>query len=265
MLGLASCKKKEKNSDDSEIIESIANDLEIDHFNIWVKNPQKTKKLLNDIGFTSIPDSLSTIHEGQGTTGKYFYFLNGYFELIFVLNQKEFEENNRKNNDLDFAQRANFDQNGASPFSLALKMKDYDVSKIPFQKVSYHQDWMEKDANIYSARKSKINLNEPSIFVVPPYMEADTFGTIEDLKNIPEEYAFFREFFKHPNGARKITSIKITSNNIDLGTETMRSVDNIDRVTIKKGEAHLMELFFDDHKQGKTFDLRPQLPLIVYL
>ncbi|KOY51996.1 hypothetical protein I602_1556 [Polaribacter dokdonensis DSW-5] len=46
---------------------------------------------MTQIGFTSVPDSLSAIHEGQGTTGRYFRFLNSYLELIFVYNQKELE------------------------------------------------------------------------------------------------------------------------------------------------------------------------------
>ena len=36
-------------------------------------------------------------------------------------------------------------------------------------------------------------------------------------------------------------------------------------LTVKNGSEHLMELFFDNNVQGKTIDLRPELPLIVYL
>jgi len=92
--------------------------------NILVKDPTKSKKCLTEIGFTSVPDSLSAIHEGQGTAGRYFNFLNGYLELIFVNDQEEFEENNVENKQLDFIERVNFDLNEASPFSIALKVKD---------------------------------------------------------------------------------------------------------------------------------------------
>lgn len=54
------------------------------------------------------------------------------------------EENNRINKQLDFTERANFEKNGASPFSVALKVKDYNLAKIPFETVRYHQDWMQK-------------------------------------------------------------------------------------------------------------------------
>jgi len=154
-FSLFSCKDGKTHEKSNEITKIISTDLQLEHFNIWVKNPKRDKERLNNIGFTSVPDSLSEIHTGQGTTGRYFHFLNGYLELIFVYDQNELEKNNLKNKDLDFTERANFENNGASPFGIALKVKDYDIEKIPFKKVSYHQDWMEENMNIYSAKNQK--------------------------------------------------------------------------------------------------------------
>ena len=265
IFSLSSCKDKNKQQKTNRITESVSTDLDVDHFNIWVKNPKTTKQRLTEIGFTSVPDSLSQIHKGQGTAGRYFNFLNGYLELIFVYDQNELEKNNKNNENLDFTERADFEKNGASPFSIALKVKDYDVEKIPFEKVIYHQDWMEENANIFSAKNSKTHLKEPSIFVIYPEIESDKFETLADLKNIPDEYAFAREFYKHPNGAKKITNIIITSTHLNLKTETIKAVNGIQNLTVKNGTEHLMELYFDNNVQGKSFDLRPELPLIVYL
>lgn len=265
MFSLSSCKDEKNKKRTDEIAEIVPSDLQIDHFNIWVKNPQKTKERLNDIGFTSVPDSLSQIHKGQGTAGRYFNFLNCYLELIFVYDQNELEENNAKNKDLDFTERANFEKNGASPFSIALKVENYNIEKIPFEKVSYHQDWMEQNVNIYSAKNSKTHLKEPSIFIVYPQIESERFETLSDLEKIPDEYALWREFYKHPNGAKKITKIIITSTDVDLNTKTIKAVNGIENITIKNGKEHLMELYFDNNIQGKSFDLRPELPLIINL
>src|SRR5690606_20911339 len=125
ILGFYSCKEKKPPNNTNEITQNISSDLEVDHLNIWVNNPTKAKEKLIQIGFTAVPDSLSQIHKGQGTAGRYFNFLNGYLELIFVYNQNELEENNNENKNLDFTARANFEKNGASPFSIALKIKDY--------------------------------------------------------------------------------------------------------------------------------------------
>jgi hypothetical protein len=265
LIFIFSACREEKNENKTKATENVSSDLQVDHFNIWVKNPNKTKERLTKIGFNSVPDSLSQIHKGQGTAGKYFNFLNAYLELIFVYDQNELEENVKKNKDLDFTERASFEKNGTSPFSIGLKLTDYDTEKIPFEKVSYHQDWMKENANIYSAKNSKTHLNEPSIFVVYPELESERFETLSDLKNIPDEYAFAREFYTHPNGAKKVTNIIITSTDLDLETETIKAVNGIENLTVKNGKEHLMELYFDNNVQGKSFDLRPELPLIVHL
>lgn len=264
-LSLWSCKERETEKGIREVAKAISTDLQVDHFNIWVENPKLAKERLNDIGFTSVPDSLSQIHKGQGTTGRYFHFFNGYLELIFVYDQSELEENNRINRDLDFTERANFEENGASPFSIALKVKDYNVEKIPFEKVRYHQEWMGEDVSIYSAKHSKTHLKAPSVFVVYPEIESEQFETLADLQKIPDEYAFAREFYKHPNGAKKITNITITSTAINLNTASMQAVNSIENLIVKNGAEHLMELYFDENIQGKSFDLRPELPLKIYL
>lgn len=264
-FSLFSCKHEKSAKETDEITKSIPTDLQVDHFNIWVKNPKKAKEQLTNIGFNAVPDSLSEIHKGQGTAGRYFNFLNGYLELIFVYDHNELEENNLKNKDLDFTERANFEKNGASPFSIALKVKNYNIEKIPFDKIRYHQDWMEENAAIFSAKNSKTHLKEPSIFVVYPEIESERFETISDLKNIPDEYAFAREFYKHSNGAKKITNIIITSTALNLNTATIKAVNGIENITIKNGKKHLMELYFDNNIQGKSFDLRPELPLIINL
>lgn len=255
------CQKKTSN----KTAQIISSDLQVDHLNIWVKNPEKAKQKLIDIGFTAIPDSLSEVHHGQGTAGRYFNFLNTYLELIFVHDHVELEQNNKKNKDLDFTKRASFDNNGASPFSIALKVKNYDVDKIPFEKVRYHQDWMKENSSIYAAKNSKLNLKEPSIFVVYPDIAYKQFKKLSDLDTIPQEYAFVKDFYKHKNGAKKLTKISITSKGIDLTTETMKAVKNIENVTIKNGNEHLIELFFDNNIQNKTINLRPDLPLIIHL
>ncbi len=162
---------------------------------------------------------------------------------------------------MDFAERANFEKNSVSPFGIAMRIKDHDITKIPFQRVPYHQDWMKEGVNIYSAKNPKTHLKEPSIFIVYPEIGSEKPEILSDLKNIPDEYAFARGFYKHPNGAKKT----IASTDLDLKTETIKAINEIDDLTVKNGTEHLMELCFDGNVQGKSFDLRAELPLIIYL
>lgn len=258
-ISLFNCSKKDKNS------KKTTSELSLDHLNIWVNNPIKAKEKLLDIGFNALPDSLVELHKGQGTTGKYFNFLNSYLELIYVYDKKELKTNNKKNKDLDFVKRANYMNNGASPFSLALKMKDYNVNKIPFKSIKYHQEWMQGDFSIYAAKNSNINIKEPSVFVVYPEIEAKNFESLEDVDKISDGYDFYKKTFKHKNGAKKLTKIIINAKDLNTKSETISTVNNLENVTVKKGKEHIMELYFDDNIQGKTFDLRPELPLIIHL
>ena len=245
--------------------ENESPNLVIDHFNIWVDNPAEGKKKLEEIGFTAVPDSLSQIHKGQGTTGRYFYFLNMYLELIFINDQEEFEANVRKNDQLDFMERSNSADNGFSPFSVALKIAPYQPEEIPFKTIPYAQDWMGEGNTIFVAKNSKLKKTEPSLFFVYPIIEYDVFERKADLSKIPEEYALWRQFYYHKNGAEKVTKIKIHTNQLEEESETVRALQQMENVELIEGKEYLMEVYFDYHQQKKFYDLRPELPLKIYL
>ena len=152
--------------------------------------------------------------------------------MIFVYDQEEFDTNNEINQNLDFSERANFENNEASPFSIALNAKDYDLRKIPFETISYHQDWMEQDANIYSAKNSKTHLKEPSIFIIYPEIESGTFESLSELENVPTQDDYWKAFFKHPNGAEKITNMIITSTDLDFKTKAIKAINSIENIQI---------------------------------
>lgn len=245
--------------------ETQTTNLSVDHFNIWVENPELAKSKLMEIGFRFFPDSLNTPHHGQGTAGKYSNFLNSYLELIYVNDQDELIANNQINDSLDFTLRADFKQNKALPFGIALRLADYDESAIPFETVAYHQEWMGNEGSIYSAVSSKTTPSEPSVFVIYPAIESMHFDNMDSVMNIPVEYDAYRQSFIHPNGAERVSKIVITSKNLSLSSETMRALQPIDMVEISSGQEQLLELYFDNQRQGKSYDLRPELPLKIYL
>ena len=77
LFSLFSCKGNRTDKKLNKTVVNSSTELRIDHVNIWVKNPKKAKEKLIEIEFSSVPDSLSEIHKGQGTSGRYFYFLMG--------------------------------------------------------------------------------------------------------------------------------------------------------------------------------------------
>jgi len=246
-------------------VDSEESKFTVDHVNIWLKNPRIAKDKLEEIGFQGIPDSLCLIHTGQGTTGRYFYFLNSYLEFIFINDEEEFEDNAEKNKELDFIERVNNHETGFLPFSIALKMENYNKDQIPFEVIPYAQDWMGESNKIYAAKNSKIKKEEPSLFIIYPEIAYDVFENKKELSKIPEEYSIWREFYKHKNGAEKISKIKIHSSELDPKSETVKMLKKLKEVELVEGEEYLMELYFDNQKKNEIYDMRPEIPLKIYL
>ncbi|WP_298511913.1 hypothetical protein [uncultured Kordia sp.] len=269
-IAIVSCdsKKQVKTEKETkvEIAPELIKNLKVDHFNLWTKKPEEFKKKLVKAGFTVIPDSLRPPHVGQGTQGKYINFLNMYFEIISVYDEEELMANQKQNPLLDFETRKNYEKNGASPFSISLQMKAYDASKIPFETVKYHQSWMSSDSvNIESAKSSKTNFSEPSVFVVYPEISSDDFATIEDLVKIPEEYAMWREFFKHSNGAKRVTNMKVHMVRKHEVSDVIPVLNGIEGLQIIDDTSHFIEVDFDHKIQNIKLDFRPDFPVIINL
>jgi len=238
--------------------------FKIDHVLVWVEDPGKMKAKIEALGFKGVPDSLSQVHQGQGTSGRYFYFLNGYLELIYVNDLEEFQDNIKANDLLDFAERKNHAENGFSPFGIGLKMKEYAPQTIPFETIKYRQSWMKEGKHIYSAADSKKHKVEPSVFVVYPEIASEEFENEDSLSRIPEEYAIWRSFHKHKNGVKKITKLIYTLKKSGKNSNTLEALKKMDMIDFKLGEEYFLEIYFDNHRQKKKVDLRPELPIKIY-
>ena len=266
------CKEKESKGLKQDLIntETIDSksivDLELDHFFIWVENPDSVKESLTKIGFNMEADSIPTIHEGQGTAGKYFNFWNSYLELLYVYDKQEIETNKKLNDSIGIFFKPELITKGASPFGIGLHMKNYQPERIPFRTFKYHQKYMSSDEmNIFIAKASFELPKEPEVFILYPEIQTHNFTSIDEIDKISEGKPHVRDLFIHPNNAKKVTKIVIETNTEESFSKTMKIVNGIQHIEIKKGREHLMKIYFDNQIQGKSFDLRPELPLIVYL
>ncbi len=239
--------------------------VSLDHVSIWVDDPKMAKDKLVELGFKAIPDSLSLVHQGQGTSGRFFYFLNTYLEFIFINDSTEFHHNIKKNDGLDFLERSSHISSGYSPFGLGLQMDKYNKDKIPFEVIEYRQDWMENGNSIYAAKNSKLNKDEPSTFVIYPEIQYDQFENMDSLVKIPEAYSIWRSFYKHGNGVEKVSKIRI---HLDLNSnpksKSLEAISDIENIELIQSKENMIDLYFDENKQKKSFDLRPELPLVLH-
>nr|WP_299345268.1 VOC family protein [Allomuricauda sp.] len=244
-----------------ESAEGETTSLKLDHFFLWIEDPDATVRKLENIGFTAIPDSLSAIHEGQGTAGRYFYFLNTYFELLFVHDREALIANDQKYGFLETQKRVDYENTKASAFGIGLQMEKYDPDRIPFEVSRFYQTYLPDNSYLYFASSSEQMIREPLTFVVCPELQS-TVKDSETLSKMPEN---IRGFYEHGNKALRVSRIVFTIDHKGPFSKTMEKVDKVDNIHIKKGKEQLLEIFFDNQVQGKSHDLRPELPVIIYL
>lgn len=230
--------------------------LERDHIFIWVSQGAPEAAMLQKLGLYT--DGKIHKHVGQGTSSMVFLFENAYLELIWV---DEPEVARRKGQEMgtDLLARVAWRQTGASPFGIGLHHRTAGSRDLPFPARSYWAEWMKPDTLIFIAESSG-NLREPFYFVVPDYIAVPS---AERLKQLLDNQPEYRKNLTHAVGVRRLTGIKIVSNQVRKFSETASMLSKNGVAVVKRGKSSHAELTFDGGSQGKALDVRPTLPLIL--
>jgi hypothetical protein len=230
----------------------MKNLLQLDHIFIWVYKDAPEIEFFKKAGFTSI---ISGEHKGQGTAGKYIFFLNFYIELLYISDQAE-ALNNLDNFGCNYIKRSQWCQNKSSFLGIGLKMSPFDQKNIPFTYKEYKSVWMRDKALLMATNNQ--NLNDPLVFVLYPNMEFPNYNSIEELVN-DDKPNDFKENHIHKNGIKTLTSYKIVT------TSTSEIVENISKngINIEKGDVEKLELTFDNNINNREIDLNPNFPIVI--
>jgi hypothetical protein len=230
----------------------MSNILQLDHIFIWVKKNAPEIEFLKKAGFTSI---ISGVHKGQGTAGKYIFFLNFYIELLYISDETE-ALSNLDNFGCNYIKRSQWHQNKSSFLGLGLKMTSFDQKNIPFSYKEYKSDWM-RDNGLLMATNNQ-NLPDPIVFILFPNMEFPNYYSIEEMLNDNKPHDFKMNHI-HDNGITALTSYKI------ITTSTSDMLENIAKngIRIEKGKAESLELTFDNHIKNKEIELTPSFPIVI--
>lgn len=230
----------------------MKNILQLDHIFIWVKKDAPEIDIFRKAGFTSI---ISGTHKGQGTGGKYIFFLNFYIELLYISDKTE-ALSNLNNFGCNYIERSNWYQNKSSFLGIGLKMTSFDLKRIPFPYKMYQSGWM-KDKGLLMATNNQ-NLNDPIVFILYPNMVFPNYNSIEEMlsDNKPLD---FKENHIHENGIKTLTSYKVET------TSTSEIIENLAKngINIEKGKVEKLELTFDNNQNCKEIDLNPSFPIVI--
>jgi hypothetical protein len=67
----------------------------------------------------------------------------------------------------------------------------------------------------------------------------------------------------HPNGCRRMTSIRLTSPESYRPIEALEYLRGLHLLAVEPGDAWLLEVTFDEAARKQSKDLRPDLPIVV--
>jgi len=179
-------------------------------------------------------------HPGQGTANRRFYFANGMLELIWV--QDADEARHGPGQTLHFPERA--DDLTASPFGIIfVPCQDNAGPDMPFPGWHYQPAYFPPPRGFHVGANSH-NITEPLCFYFP-------FPN----PGVPKP---------QPNrNPQTISEVVISTPSTDTdGVLELASQAN--RLSMRLGQEHLMEITLDDHASGHTEDYRPAMPLILY-
>ena len=208
--------------------------MELDHFFILTQAPADRAGLLTEIGLV---EGTPNDHAGQGTSNRRFFFTNCALELLYVRDAAE--AMNGPGRRLFLPQRAS--QHGSSPFGLILRSEP--GLAAPFAGWDYQPDYFEPGCSFLVGDNSDL-LAEPLCILMP----LDPPGAPAQPRS-GEPFSVVTELRFH-------VPVRTPSGVLDR-------VSGIGQISLYTDADHLLEIVFNEGRDGQTLDFRPELPLLI--
>lgn len=217
--------------------------LELDHIFIAVSPNAPEAELLKAFGLS---EGTPNQHLGQGTANRRFFFENAFLELLWIRDATEIQSERVKPTHL--YERLSQQHPAISPFGICFRPTAHSELIIPFPCWNYHPSYLPP--HLFIPMASNNPLTEPLWFVLPFGVAPTTFSAEK------------RQPLQHALGFKQLTAICITQPSA-AQSQAAQQANQVQGCTIKHGEAHLLELGFDEEQAGSHHDFRPNLPLIM--
>ena len=215
--------------------------LEPDHIYIWVSRDAPEAAVLRDLGINQYPDTMAP---GEGVNWIAFAFENIFIELLWVVDEELFREKWVSWDSLHYS-RANWRSTGASPFGLAFHRVGPDTLPLPFETVDWWDPsggWVEHSDRLM-----------PFLFVTGPrYAMPDPWWMTPEV----------RALAANPAGIGRLTDVTLGTPR-PVTHEVLQVLAEQGILHSRVAGEHILKLTFDNGRQGKTYDARPTLPLVI--
>lgn len=214
--------------------------MEIDHIFICIKEPEKLSKILIEFGLT---EGEPNVHIGQGTANRRFFFQNFGLELLYLNNVEKLLSPLTAPTKL--YDRLTNESADTSPFGICFRpspkaMRIEDYSTWEYFPLSFPKPFK---IDVFNAPFSD------------PLFEYMGFLTTADKQ------IHLRR--KHSLGVENLTSTIIHTPYDALDSDLKQDLEKFNIINFETSDTHVLELEFDQHRQGQRNDFRPELPLII--
>ena len=221
--------------------------IELDHVWIMVSPNAPERAALERAGFQVSPDI--NRHDGQGTASITVEFENAFLELMWpdstVTVTPVLERAAEK-----FRQRMLWRSSGWCPIGIGFRRTTQSKDAWPFPTWSVTAPWLPPGSEIemLTPRDDK---SSPSLFISP-----------RALTDVGEQAARAARFH-HPIGVHQLTAVRLVAPKIYQPIEALAYLEKVRVLGVGQGDEWLVELTFDEGRNKKSKDLRPDLPVVI--
>ncbi|WCN09827.1 VOC family protein [Marinomonas mediterranea] len=230
--------------------------MEIDHVFIATPSHEEANAFFN-LGFN---ETQGRRHAGQGTKNRIVRFNNVFLEFLYLVDKHEATSSTTSRTQL-YQRLTPSRHPTVSPFGVCFRPSINSFS-FTMEYWDYKPSYLPNGVSIPVSTQG---LEEPMWFFL-------SFG------KAPSNTLNNDDSLIHKNGAEHVTNVQLHC--AHFSDETKRTLSDIDQLTLLETQRiedqieeshspnvppniHLLELELDNGRQGKTYDLRPNLPLIV--
>jgi hypothetical protein len=221
--------------------------IEFDHVWIMVAPNAPERAALERAGFEISPDI--NRHDGQGTASITVEFENAFLELMWpdstVAVKPGLERAAEK-----FKLRMQWRSSGWCPIGIGFRRTAASHDAFPFPVWSVTAPWLPPGSAIEMLTPRE-DTTSPSLFISP--------RALSD-KN---EQAVRAARFHHVVGVHQITAVSLIAPKKYRRIEPLSYLNRMHILGVDQGDEWAVELTFDGGKNGKSRDLRPDLPLAI--
>ncbi|MEM7560110.1 MAG: hypothetical protein AAF394_13400 [Planctomycetota bacterium] len=204
-------------------------------------------------------EALETRHEGQGTRGRYFLFLNSFLEVLTLADAAEARSNEKA---FGSPYVARWQDKNAAPVAFGLSLDTNSFASPPFGHVRYQKD---EEGGGYVMANGNVNLLAPLVYATGPDRAYPRRASMEELNTIEDagRREEVRQYLTHSCGAKTLTQViwrSPVSGSQGPNAELMRKFPE---VTFERGLEYELVLEFDNATSGREvrYQGRPSVVL----